>query len=139
MSSEDVRWQQRFANYKKALERLSSAVSLANERELSELEEQGVIKSFEYTHELAWNVMKDYLEYQGSVNLRGSRDAIREAFKFNLVEKGELWMSTLKSRQETVHTYNEPMAKSVLELIKDQYLPIFVDFHDKMETIKSGE
>jgi nucleotidyltransferase substrate binding protein (TIGR01987 family) len=74
--AEDIRWKQRFSNYTNALEQLQEAVDLSCERELSMLEKQGLIQAFEYTHELAWNVMKDFLEYQGNQNVKGSRDAI---------------------------------------------------------------
>jgi len=63
--TDGIRWLQRFANYTKALQSLSDAVSLAGERPLSKLEQQGLIQAFEFTHELAWNVLKDYLEQQG--------------------------------------------------------------------------
>nr|VFJ60551.1 MAG: nucleotidyltransferase substrate binding protein, HI0074 family [Candidatus Kentron sp. DK] len=73
----DIRWRQRFDNYRRALARLRDAVSLRKKRPLSDLEQQGLIKAFEFTHELAWNVMKDYFEYQGNTSITGSRDAIR--------------------------------------------------------------
>ena len=82
-NSEDVRWHQRLSNYNKALLQLNKAVEIANKRTLTDLEQQGLIQSFEFTHELAWNVMKDYFYYQGNTEIRGSRDATREAFKFN--------------------------------------------------------
>ena len=71
--SKDIRWLQSFDNYTKVLEQLSMAVSLANERKLSKLEEQGLIQSFEYTHELAWNTLKDFLIEQGNRDMYGSR------------------------------------------------------------------
>nr|VFJ56069.1 MAG: nucleotidyltransferase substrate binding protein, HI0074 family [Candidatus Kentron sp. DK] len=73
----DIRWRQRFDNYRQALARLRDAVALRQQRPLSDLEQQGLIKAFEFTHELAWNVMKDYFEYQGNTRITGSRDAIR--------------------------------------------------------------
>ena len=95
---EDIRWKQRFDNYVKALQTLSDAVELAQKRALSMLEEQGVIQSFEFTHELAWNVLKDYLEYQGVRDIIGSRGAVREAFKNGLIEDGETWMTMIRDR-----------------------------------------
>ncbi|MEI8090629.1 MAG: nucleotidyltransferase substrate binding protein [Opitutaceae bacterium] len=59
MSKPDIRWLQRFQKFLMALSRLSAAVKLAAERPLSELEQQGLIQGFEYTHELGWNVLKD--------------------------------------------------------------------------------
>lgn len=79
LSSTDIRWQQRLNNYLRALAQLEEAVQLRNQRPLSRLEQQGLIKAFEFTQELGWNVMKDYFEYQGNPTLTGSRDAIREA------------------------------------------------------------
>lgn len=82
---EDIRWKQRFENYLKALGQLQKFIAKGN---LNELEEQGLIQAFEFTHELAWNVMKDYFEYQGNTTITGSRDATREAFQKGLIQDG---------------------------------------------------
>ena len=82
--SKDIRWKQRLSNYQRVLQQLSDAVALGKQRPLSNLEQQGLIKAFEFTHELAWNVMKDYFQYQGNSPITGSRDAIREAFQRGL-------------------------------------------------------
>ena len=84
----EIRWVQRFSNYRKALTRLSQAVNivavhLSGESALDELLKEGLIQRFEYTHELSWKVMKDYAEYQGYTEIRGSRDALRKAFEKN--------------------------------------------------------
>ena len=88
MNDKDIRWIQRFANYRKALSRLSQAVDILSGQENGELDDllkEGLIQRFEYTHELAWKVMKDYAEYQGYSDIRGSRDAIRKALEINLI------------------------------------------------------
>ena len=73
---------------------------------------EGLIQRFEYTHELAWNVMKDYAVYQGNSNVGGSRDASREAFQMNLVTDGQVWMDMISSRNKTSHTYTrQPLTK----------------------------
>jgi nucleotidyltransferase substrate binding protein (TIGR01987 family) len=77
----DVRWRQRLHSFRKAFRRLSAAADLAAERDLTELEQQGLMQTFEFTHELAWNVLKDYLQDQGYANLMGSKDATRTAFR----------------------------------------------------------
>jgi nucleotidyltransferase substrate binding protein (TIGR01987 family) len=77
MKKPDVRWRQRFQNYRQALSRLSDAVALSRQRPLSDLEQQGLIQAFEFTHELGWNVLKDYLEEQGVAGIIGSRNATR--------------------------------------------------------------
>ena len=112
--TQDIRWHQRLSNYIKALDRLNKAVDLASKRALSELEQQGLIQSFEFTHELAWKVMKDYFYYQGNVEIRGSRDATREAFSFNIISNGEIWMDMIISRNKTSHTYDEKLQKKLL-------------------------
>ena len=136
---QDIRWHQRLSNYSKALKQLESAVQLSKERELTDLEEQGLIQAFEYTHELAWNVMKDYFAYQGNADIRGSRDAIREAFNKDLISNGEEWMETIKSRVSTVHTYNEHTAEEIATKITSKYFQLFTDFKVKMDSIRSDE
>ena len=121
----DVRWKQRFNNFLKAYQTLVEAVELARTRELSKLEQQGLIQSFEFTHELAWNVLKDFLEHQGITGLVGSRDACREAFKNGLVEDGEDWMKMIEARNRTSHTYDPRIAQAVADDILERYYPAF--------------
>jgi len=121
----DIRWKQRFSNYRLALSRLADGVSLARQRSLSDLETLGLIQAFEFTHELAWNVMKDYFAYQGNVSIMGPRDAVREAFAKGLVEEGEGWMEMIKSRNQTSHTYNQKVADEIVERILEAYFPLF--------------
>jgi nucleotidyltransferase substrate binding protein (TIGR01987 family) len=123
--NEDVRWKQRFVNFKKALAQLEDAVILSKQRELSRLEKQGVIQAFEFTHELAWNVLKDYLEDQGEQSIRGSKDATRYAFKVSLITDGELWMAMIKSRNASSHTYDEEVSATLFTTIVDDY-PLFL-------------
>lgn len=133
MNDQDIRWQQRFANYKNALRQLQSAVELSQQRELSDLEKQGAIKAFEFTHELAWNVLKDYLQDQGFQNIRGSKDATREAFKVELIANGEQWMAMIQSRNLSSHTYNQAVAEQLMEAIAKHYFPLFVELQSEME------
>jgi nucleotidyltransferase substrate binding protein (TIGR01987 family) len=121
----DIRWKQRFNNYIKAFQTLVAAVELARTRELSELEQQGLIQSFEFTHELAWNVLKDYLEEKGIMGLIGSKDATRAAFKAGLIEQGEDWMKMIEDRNRTSHTYDPHVAQAVAENIRERFYPAF--------------
>ena len=134
MNHQDIRWQQRFSNYKKALLQLQNAVELNGQRALSNLEKQGVIQAFEFTHELAWNVLKDYLEDQGNQNVKGSKDATREAFKVALIADGEQWMAMILSRNISSHTYDERTADQLVSVIIKQYFPLFVALKTEMET-----
>lgn len=135
----DTRWLQRFSNYKKALGQLDDAVALSKKRELSLLEKQGLIQAFEFTHELAWNMLKDYLEYQGNQEIRGSRDAIREAFKVGLIDDGEMWMETIKARNITSHAYDEELVQSASQSIAHEYIILFDTLKKVFETLEQKE
>ena len=123
--SHDIRWQQRFQNYLRAFQTLVEAVALAQTRKLSRLEQQGLIQGFEFTHELAWNVFKDYLEHKGFVDLIGSRDATRTAFKNGLIADGDIWMGMIKARNQTYHTYNLELAEEITQDILTRFYPAF--------------
>jgi len=129
----DTRWKQRFANYQKALGQLNEAIKLSRQRPLSELEAQGLIQAFEFTHELAWNVMKDYLIYQGYDMITGSRDAIRLAFQVGLIEDGDGWMETIASRNKSSHTYDAATADFLLTAITERYHGLFSSFEERMK------
>ncbi|WP_444816315.1 nucleotidyltransferase substrate binding protein [Stutzerimonas frequens] len=121
MSNIDVRWQQRLSNFRRALTQLDEAIQLMQQRELSRLEKQGVIQAFEYSYELGWNSLKDFLVWQGIEGIVGSRDTIREGFSKGLIEDGHGWMQMLTDRNRTSHTYNEETAEAILENIKNQH------------------
>jgi len=133
MTNQDIRWLQRLSNYKKALAQLTDAVELANQKALSKLEKLGLIQAFEFTYELAWNVMKDYAHFQGNSEVAGSRDATREGFALNLITDGTMWMEMIKSRNQTSHAYDEEIANEIAERIIKIYCPLFTAFRDQME------
>lgn len=139
MSKQDIRWRQRFCHFDKALAQLREAVELAQQRPLSKLEEQGLIHSFEFTHELAWNTLKDFLENRGVQNLYGSKDATREAFKTGLIENGEVWMDMIQSRNLTTHTYDEAMATRIAAAIRNTYLTAFEALRIQLKVLKEEE
>jgi nucleotidyltransferase substrate binding protein (TIGR01987 family) len=134
--TQDIRWIQRLNHFGKALSQLQEAVDLWQQRPLSKLEKQGLIQAFEYTYELAWNTLKDYLENQGEIDIHGSRDAFRLAFKRGLIEDGETWMDMIKSRTMTSHTYNEEVAQKISSDIIEKYFPEFVMLKAKMESLR---
>jgi len=145
----DIRWEQRFSNYIKAVDKLSQSVKYIEENFdteesledeiLDEMIKEGLIQRFEYTHELAWNVMKDYAEYQGNSSIGGSRDASREAFQLKLITNGHIWMDMITSRNKTSHTYNEETANEIYDKILKEYYPAFIEFKDIMEEKRSGK
>jgi nucleotidyltransferase substrate binding protein (TIGR01987 family) len=139
MKNQDIRWIQRFQNYRQALARLSEAVVLSRQRALSELEEQGLIQAFEFTHELAWNVLKDYLEAQGFVELIGSKNATRQAFKNGLLEDGEAWMDMIKARNLTSHTYQDKIAGDIVKDILGRFHPALTAMERRFADLKVKE
>lgn len=136
MSAKDIRWVQRFHNFCKALTQLAEARDLAGQRELSKLEKQGMIQAFEFTHELAWNTLKDFLENRGAQNIYGSKDASREAFRAGLIENGETWMDMIKSRNQTTHTYDEAIVAEIVTAITDSYFKEFKALQIRMNKLK---
>lgn len=129
-TEQDIRWIQRFANYKKALAQLTRFMQKPS---LNEFEEQGLIQAFEYTHELAWKVQKDFLESQGVTELFGSKNVAREAFKTGLIENGDVWMQMIKSRNLTVHTYNEETTQAITQAIRSSYYAEFCWLEKRFE------
>ena len=136
---QDIRWMQRFNNYKKALKQLQDAVELMGERELSILEKQGFIQAFEFTHELAWKTLKDFLENRGNTDIYGSRDATKKAFALGIIDDGEIWMQMIKSRNLTSHTYDENTADEIIGIVKDVYYVQFEKLKLEMEEQEKEE
>ena len=132
----DIRWKQRLKNLKKAFSELSDAVALSKSRELSKLEKQGLIQSFEYTHELAWNVLRDYFLDQGNTDITGSKDATRTAYKYGLIQEGDTWMEMIQSRNLTSHTYNQETADSIVSNILNSYFTEFKSLIEELESKK---
>ncbi len=152
MSKEqDIRWEQRLTNYNKALAKLDQAVQRIKaeyysagkfDDELLEAGDdiiiEGLIQRFEYTHELAWNVMKDFLKNRGTTEIYGSKDATREAYSTGLIADGQTWMSMIGSRNKTSHTYNEETANDIFLKILESYHTAFLEFQRTMEAKRSN-
>lgn len=150
----DIRWEQRFSNFRKALKKLSEANDMVvgrlkeneadkhNDHEaagvVEDIIKEGFIQRFEYTFELAWNVMKDYALYQGNTDISGSRDAIRFAYSTNLIDNGDTWMEMIQSRIKTSHTYNEETANEIFLKVLNEYYPEFLKFEKMIKGKISG-
>lgn len=139
MTTPDIRWQQRLHSFNDALSHLTEAIDIQQQRPLSHLEKQGFVKAFEFTHELAWKVIKDYFAYQGTTSIMGSRDATREAFQNNLISGGDSWMEMIKTRNKAVHTYEETILNEVIEKTTKVYHPLYLEFQSKMQTLEKKE
>ncbi|ABA88153.1 nucleotidyltransferase substrate-binding protein, HI0074 family [Syntrophotalea carbinolica DSM 2380] len=130
--TEDIRWIQRLHNWNRALAQLTRFME---KEELNELEEQGLIQSFEYNHELAWKTQKDFLEDQGYTELYGSKNVARKAFEVGLVEDGEVWLEMIESRNASSHTYNEEVTKKIVTAIVDAYFESFCKLNAKLNQL----
>ena len=135
MINPDIRWVQRFDNFIRALATLRRAVALSEARGLSELEQQGLIQGFEFTHELAWNVLKDYLEEQGYVDIIGSKNATREAFANGLIQDGLAWMDMIRARNLTSHTYRTELAESIVKDVLTRFFPALAAMEAQFRTL----
>lgn len=134
--NKDIRWIQRFDNYRKALRLLGQAVEIVSQRvnedeAVEDLLKEGLIQRFEYTHELAWKVMKDYAEYQGYTDIRGSRDAFRKAFEMEIITD-KRWMESIADRNLTSHNYDDETAEAIYEAVVNVYYPLFVQLESTM-------
>ena len=134
MESKDIRWKQRFDNFEKAY------LSLVKNQEALESEpdndfiQDSLIQRYEYTLELAWKTMKDYLENEGFMDVTSPKKAVRKAFQERIIQDGSAWIAALDDRNKTSHAYDEQMAKDVIQSITEQHIPIFRDFYLYMKT-----
>ena len=126
----DIRWIQRFQNYLRALDLLEAAAKISKP---SDLEIEGMIQRFEYTFELGWKTLKDYLEDSGFTEIVGSREAIRLAFANDIITAGETWMDMIRSRNLTPHIYDSSKALQIANDIKASYLPCFQQLRQYLE------
>jgi len=130
--SDDIRWRQRFNNFVKAFSQLERFVV---KKDLNEMEEQGLIKSFEYTYELSWKTLQDLLKEKGYSNILGPRPVIEQSFQDGYITDGKAWLMMHNSRNLTSHAYDEAAAKEIVQEIKDNYLDLF----KKLKTVLEGE
>lgn len=130
--SVDIRWKQRFSSYKKAVTQLTEFIE---KPELNKFELQGLIKCFEYTFELAWKTLKDYLNEQG-FDVKSPRSAIQTAFQIQLIKDGHVWIDALQKRNLMAHTYNENLAKEAEKLIRIKYYPMLKELCANLEGLR---
>ncbi|MDC3424590.1 nucleotidyltransferase substrate binding protein [Aquibacillus sp. 3ASR75-11] len=124
----DIRWKQRFENFEKSFKLLEK---YSEEPISTELERAGIIQFFETTFELAWKVLKDYLEAEGYV-AKSPRESIKQAFQIEIIEDGHLWMDALSKRNLTTHTYDQELSEKLMKEIQEQFLPLLRNLYDKL-------
>jgi nucleotidyltransferase substrate binding protein (TIGR01987 family) len=120
----DIRSQQRFNNFQKALKLYEEAVA----PKMSRLEEEGLIQRFEYTFELAWKCLQDLLQERGYANVRGPRPVLEQAFQDGIITHGTGWLEMLRARNETTHLYDETIFQSVSAQVKGPFLELLQEF-----------
>ena len=131
--TEKLRWQYRFDNYKRAFNLLRQAIELKSEQDLSELEQEGIIQRFEYTWELAWKTLKDYLANDGLVLEKITpKSVIVAAVEAKIITNHEAWMNALDDRNMMSHVYNHVEFAKVIENIENEYLSLFGDLHERL-------
>ncbi len=128
----DIRWKQRFASFEKAFLRFEESVNEFDEFS-ADIYKEGLIQRFEYTHELSWKVMKDYLEFLGFQEIIRSKSAVRMAFQNELINDGEVWMEMITSRNLTSHTYEDAILEDEFRKIIELYYPYLQVFYEKMK------
>lgn len=140
----DIRWIQRFDNYNKALARLQEAADIVSNAIASpigsdsiQLLKEGLLQRFEFTQELAWKVIKDYLEFQGEENIMGSRDAFRQALQLGIITDNR-WLNSITDRNITSHAYDESEAGIIYDNVIKVYIPLFIEFQKKMKELQNA-
>lgn len=124
----DIRWKQRFENFDKSYKLLNK---YAKQPITTELERAGIIQFFEMTFELAWKVLKDYLEAQEYL-VKSPRETVKQAFQIGLIDNGHVWMDALSNRNLTTHTYDEELANKMTNEIIRMYLPELDKMYEKL-------
>ncbi|MGG7141870.1 nucleotidyltransferase substrate binding protein [Clostridium nigeriense] len=125
----EIRWKQRFENFNKSYTLLDK---YSKKEDLSELEQAGIIQFFEMTFELAWKVLKDYLESEGYI-VKSPRETIKQAFQIGLINDGHIWMEALTVRNLTTYTYDENLVKKLISDIINIYFPELKLLHERLE------
>lgn len=124
----DVRWKQRFQNFDKAFKRLTDAIQIIRNDPDNVLLQAGLIQTYEFTFELAWKTLKDYLEMEG-FTVHSPRATLRQAFQCGYIQQGDVWLKALNDRNLTAHTYDDEVAKEVIADIQQTYYFLLKDLH----------
>lgn len=129
----DIRWKQRFDNLQRAYRLLCSTLAVAAQDPDSDLIRMAMIKAYEFSFELSWKTLKDYLSYNG-IDARLPRDVIKQAFATGLLADGQLWIDMLEERNLMAHTYDDARAKAAVSQIQTRYLAGLEQLHALLST-----
>jgi len=127
MNKKEIRWKQRFINFEKAFLQLKEAIEQFDK--LDDLAKEGLVQRFEYTFELAWKTIKDYLESEGIVS-QFPREVLKQGFHVNILNNGEVWIDMLEKRNLLAHTYDQDNFNLALESIRKSYFPEIIHLYE---------
>ena len=139
MEEKKPKWHERLAIYKNAIDRLAEVIALSKQHPLNQFERDSLIKRFEFSYEMAWKLMISYEKENGIVEVLGSKDVIRQAFKLSIVNNGETWLEMVDARNKTSHLYDEEMATDVVDEIIYTYYPLLTELRDTMVQMANRE
>ena len=129
----DIRWKQRFDNLQRAYQRLRWALEIHQQDPDNDLIRMAVIKAYEFTFELSWKTLKDFLAYNG-IDAKLPREVLKQAFATGLVINGQLWIDMLEERNLMAHTYDDARARIAVDQIQERYLGGLQQLHDMLTT-----
>ena len=122
------RFEERRKEFSNAVQRLREAL----EEKENDIIIDGVLHRFEFTFELAWKTMKDYLEYVGVIDKTGSpREIIKSAFEYGMLEDGDSWIKMMLARNSLSHLYDEAKSREVYQDIKSIYFKLLQELEEK--------
>lgn len=129
--NKEIRWKQRFTNLENAFQFLKAGLE---KEALDPYQEAGIIQCFEFTFELSWKTLKDFLESMRT-NVAFAREVLKEAFASQIIKDGHLWLEMLEKRNILSHTYNRGQATDAVRLIKERYFPgleqVYLELKDR--------
>ena len=129
MNNKEIRWKQRFENYKRAFKLLEKALKI---KKPSEVECGGIIQFYEMALELGWKTLKDYNEAQGLIT-KSPREAIKQAFQADVIKDGHTWIDALEDRNLTSHIYDEKTIINIISKIRMQYYQILKELFEELK------
>ena len=132
MEERKPKWGERLTTYQNAIDRLTEVITLSRQHPLNQFERDSLVKRFEFSYEMAWKLMMSYEKDNGIIEILGSKDVIRQAFRLSIVKNGEAWLEMVDARNRTSHLYDEEMATDAADEIIHTYYPLLVELRDVM-------
>jgi len=99
-------------NLIKDLDKANQRLKKAAKAKPTRMNKDATIQRFEFTFELAWKVIQEYIRDQG-FDCKSPKNCIREAARLEIINNPKNWFEFLKARNLIAHTYNEKMANKI--------------------------